>query len=38
MGAYNDEVLDRLHWMRDVLGPVLADAVRGPVERTTRWT
>jgi hypothetical protein len=28
MGAYNDEVLTRLAWMRDVLGPVLADAVR----------
>jgi len=28
MGAFNDEVLNRLAWMRDVLGPVLADAVR----------
>jgi hypothetical protein len=28
MGAYNDEVLTRLAWMRDVLGPVLAAAVR----------
>ena len=28
MGAFNDEVLTRLAWMRDVLGPVLADAVR----------
>jgi hypothetical protein len=28
-GAFNDEVLDRLAWMRDVLGPVLAAAVRG---------
>src|SRR4051812_29270789 len=28
MGAYNDEVLDRLAWMRDVLGPVLSKAVR----------
>jgi Protein of unknown function (DUF1116) len=29
MGAYSDEVLDRLRWMRDVLGPVLSQAVRG---------
>ena len=28
MGAFDDEVLTRLAWMRDVLGPVLADAVR----------
>jgi hypothetical protein len=28
MGAFNEEVLTRLAWMRDVLGPVLADAVR----------
>jgi hypothetical protein len=28
MGAFSDEVLTRLAWMRDVLGPVLADAVR----------
>jgi hypothetical protein len=28
MGAFNEEVLTRLVWMRDVLGPVLADAVR----------
>jgi hypothetical protein len=28
MGAFNEEVLTRLTWMRDVLGPVLADAVR----------
>lgn len=27
-GAYNDEVLDRLAWMRDVLGPLLSQAVR----------
>jgi Protein of unknown function (DUF1116) len=27
-GAYSDEVLDRLRWMRDVLGPVLSAAVR----------
>lgn len=26
-GANNDEVLDRLRWMRDILGPVLAAAV-----------
>lgn len=28
-GAYGPEVLDRLRWMSDVLGPVLAEAVRG---------
>jgi hypothetical protein len=28
-GAYSDEVLERLRWMRDVLGPVLSAAVRG---------
>jgi Protein of unknown function (DUF1116) len=28
MGAYGDEVLTRLAWMRDVLGPVLSQAVR----------
>jgi hypothetical protein len=28
MGAYNEEVLTRLAWMRDVLGPVLSAAVR----------
>ncbi|WP_029430556.1 DUF1116 domain-containing protein [Blastococcus sp. URHD0036] len=28
MGAFNDEVLTRLAWMREVLGPVLAAAVR----------
>jgi hypothetical protein len=27
-GAFNDEVLDRLAWMRDVLGPLLSQAVR----------
>src|SRR3954466_8011904 len=32
MGAYSDEVLTRLAWMREVLGPVLAAAVRGPLE------
>jgi hypothetical protein len=32
MGAYNDEVLTRLRWMRDVLGPVLQAAVRSMAE------
>lgn len=27
-GAYNDEVVNRLHWMKDVLGPVLSKAVK----------
>ncbi|RRD40095.1 acyl-CoA synthetase FdrA [Leptotrichia sp. OH3620_COT-345] len=27
-GAYSEEVVDRLHWMKDVLGPVLGKAVR----------
>ena len=27
-GAYDQEVIDRLHWMADVLGPVLSAAVR----------
>ncbi|GAA4283251.1 hypothetical protein GCM10022261_07820 [Brevibacterium daeguense] len=33
-GANNDEVLTRLRWMRDVLGPVLAEAVaaHGPID------
>jgi hypothetical protein len=31
-GAFNDEVQDRLAWMRDVLGPVLSQAVRGREE------
>ncbi|WP_448626072.1 DUF1116 domain-containing protein [Geodermatophilus sp. URMC 64] len=31
-GAYNDEVLTRLAWMRDVLGPVLSKAVRGAID------
>ena len=33
-GAYSEEVVTRLEWMRDVLGPVLADAVErhGPVD------
>jgi hypothetical protein len=29
MGAFNEEVQTRLAWMRDVLGPVLQQAVRG---------
>lgn len=35
-GAYSSEVLDRLRWMSDVLGPLLAEAVRatGPVDAT----
>jgi hypothetical protein len=32
MGAYNEEVLTRLAWMRDVLGPVLSAAVRSRSE------
>ncbi|MEU2347844.1 DUF1116 domain-containing protein [Modestobacter sp. NPDC049651] len=32
MGAFNDEVLTRLAWMRDVLGPVLQAAVRSRTE------
>jgi hypothetical protein len=32
MGAFNDEVQTRLAWMRDVLGPVLSQAVRGRPE------
>ena len=33
-GAYSSEVIDRLNWMRDVLAPVLADAIRvhGPID------
>ncbi|NYJ05604.1 DUF1116 domain-containing protein [Petropleomorpha daqingensis] len=31
-GAYGPEVIERLHWMADVLGPVLAAAVRTPLE------
>lgn len=33
-GAYSEEVITRLEWMRDVLGPVLAQAVErhGPVD------
>jgi Protein of unknown function (DUF1116) len=32
MGAFNDEVITRLRWMRDVLGPVLSRAVRGSID------
>ena len=32
MGAFNEEVLTRLAWMRDVLGPVLQAAVRSRPE------
>ncbi|SFL79325.1 DUF1116 domain-containing protein [Geodermatophilus ruber] len=32
MGAYNEEVLTRLAWMRDVLGPILSRAVRDPID------
>src|SRR3712207_443578 len=32
MGAYSDEVLTRLRWMRGVLGPVLQAAVRSMAE------
>ncbi|MGY2004834.1 DUF1116 domain-containing protein [Blastococcus sp. SYSU DS1024] len=32
MGAFNEEVLTRLRWMRDVLGPVLSKAVRGSID------
>lgn len=28
-GAFNDEVINRLRWMRDVLGPVLGKTLRG---------
>ena len=33
-GAYSSEVIDRLNWMRDVLAPVLADAIaaHGPID------
>lgn len=27
-GAYSEEVVNRLHWMKDVLGPVLGAAIR----------
>ncbi|WP_222268096.1 DUF1116 domain-containing protein [Modestobacter marinus] len=32
MGAFNEEVLTRLAWMRDVLGPLLSKAVRSRPE------
>jgi hypothetical protein len=32
-GAYGIEVLDRLHWMTNVLGPILQQAVRARVEQ-----
>jgi hypothetical protein len=32
MGAYGDEVIERLRWMRDVLGPVLSAGVRSREE------
>ncbi|MDP5184731.1 DUF1116 domain-containing protein [Blastococcus sp. BMG 814] len=32
MGAFNEEVQTRLRWMRDVLGPVLSQAVRGSID------
>jgi hypothetical protein len=33
-GAYSSEVIDRLNWMREVLGPVLADVIlaHGPID------
>ena len=39
-GAYSDEVIGRLRWMSDVLGPLLQAAVRrhGPVEVTAILT
>lgn len=27
-GAYSDEVIDRLHWMKNVLGPILSKALK----------
>lgn len=27
-GAYHEQVINRLHWMKDVLGPVLSKALR----------
>jgi hypothetical protein len=44
-GAYGPEVIDRLHWMTRVLGPILSQAVRstGPIDirrsspRCSRW-
>ena len=34
-GAYGPEVLTRLRWMGDVLGPLLQAAVRGRARRST---
>ncbi|WP_353354947.1 DUF1116 domain-containing protein [Intrasporangium sp. DVR] len=33
-GAYGPEVIDRLHWMNSVLGPLLQQAVRARVDGT----
>lgn len=33
-GAYSPEVLERLAWMRDVLGPLLGEAVRATVDQS----
>jgi hypothetical protein len=32
-GAYGIEVIDRLHWMTNVLGPILQQAVRARIEQ-----
>ena len=32
-GAYGPEVIDRLHWMNSVLGPLLRQAARGRADR-----
>ena len=37
-GAYGPEVLTRLRWMGDVLGPLLQAAVRATVQHRARWT
>ncbi len=39
-GAYDQEVLDRLRWMRDVLGPTLDEVLRaaGPVDTTALFS
>lgn len=36
-GAYSQEVIDRLRWMRDVLAPILSEAIarRGPIDMKT---
>ncbi len=31
-GAFSDDVLKKLHWMNDVMGPVLADAISASAE------